>query len=97
MSTETDKKDIKEELLCTKDRWLVYIMIAKRMLPVKITPTVTDTGQRVLLFFFDPTEEAKDIFDRKLRGDMIPIEDVGELERAERVFKNNVQLYQYQN
>lgn len=79
--------------LCTKDRWLVYIMMAKDMPPTKVTPTTTEDGRRVLLFFFDPTEQARDIFDRKLRGVPIEIDDIAKLEAAERVFKNNVQLY----
>lgn len=66
--------------------------MAKDESVTKIEPSTTDDGRRVLLFYFEATPSAKDIHDRWLRGEPITV-DARKLEAAERVFKNNIQLY----
>ena len=72
-----------------KDRWMILTLIALGFAPKEIRVYIDPkTEQRILLFKF--AECAKDTHDRKMRGEKIAIDDIGKIEQAERIFKNNL-------
>lgn len=72
-----------------KDRWMILTLIALGNAPKEIRVYIDpQTEQRILLFKFAAC--CKDAYDKKMRGEKIPIDDIGKLEQAERIFKNNL-------
>jgi hypothetical protein len=80
---------MKEEDFEVKDRWMILTLIALGNPPKEIRVEVDpQTDQRILQFKFNAC--CKETYDRKMRGEKIPIDDIGKLEQAERIFKNNL-------
>jgi hypothetical protein len=78
-----------EEDFEVKDRWMILTLIALGNPPKEIRVHIDpQTDQRILLFKFAPC--ARDIYDKKMRGEKIAIDDIGRIEQAERIFKNNL-------
>jgi hypothetical protein len=80
-----------KEVPPTKDRWIILTLTTKKFVPTKIEYVKTEDGHWVLMYHFG--DEAFDIYDAYLRGEPIPVEDIREVERAERQFKNNLHRY----
>lgn len=75
----------------TKDYWTIILLIARDFKPLKIE-VITDksSGQQFLQFVF--SGEARELYDMKQRGEVIPIDDFAKVEYASRIFKSNLHL-----
>ena len=75
----------------TKDYWTIILLIAKDFRPIRIEVSQDcRSDQRFLQFVFAP--EARELYDKKQRGEIIAIDDFAKVEYASRIFKSNLHL-----
>ncbi len=94
MSEDKDTKEVGQEKpksVITKDYWTIILLIAKDFKPTKIEVEVDcRTGQKYLQFVF--AAAAQELYDKKQRGEVIPIDDFAKFEQASRILKINLHL-----
>jgi len=69
----------------SKDRWTILTLLTFKHTPLDVKRIKLEDGPYVLVFTFPP--DSKDLYERYMRGEKLPVEDIREVERAERVFK----------
>lgn len=87
------KENVQEKLkpVLTKDYWTIILLIAKDFKPIRIeVERDCRTDQKFLQFVFAPA--ARELYDKKQRGEVIAIEDFAKVEHANRIFKSNLHL-----
>lgn len=83
------KGSYEKDSVATKDYWTLILLIAKGFRPVGIeVGQEPGSGQRYLLFVFPAT--ARELFEKKQRGEKIGIDDFDQVEFANRLFKANL-------
>jgi len=81
----------KPKPVTTKDYWTIILLIAKDFKPTKIeVEKDCRTDQKFLQVVFAPS--AQELYDKKQRGEVIPIDDFAKVEQASRIFKSNLHL-----
>ena len=73
----------------TKDKWTIYALRCRGHVPDKIEKVTAQSGKHQILVYTFPASAWAD-FDRYNRGVPFPVDDIREIEAAEREFKNNL-------
>lgn len=84
VTTETQTPESPKPVV-SKDRWTILTLISFKHTPIDVKRIKLEDGPYVLVFTFPP--DSQDLYERYMRGEKLPIEDIREVERAERVFK----------
>jgi len=69
----------------SKDRWTILTLLTFKHTPLDVKRVKLEDGPYVLVFTFPA--DSQDLYERYMRGEKLPVEDIREVERAERVFK----------
>lgn len=75
----------------SKDRWTILTLLTFKHTPLDVKRIKLEEGPYVLIFTFPPSSQ--ELYERYMRGEKLPIEDIREVERAERVFKGYLHRY----
>ena len=77
-----------EEVIETKDRWAILVLIARDHVPNRIEPVTTNSGSQITLYEFPSTAHTD--FEAWMRGETAePFGSFRKLKNAEDLFKDN--------
>jgi hypothetical protein len=80
------------QVVTTKDRWAILVLIARDHVANKIEPVVVGTGAQITLYEFPDTAHTD--FEAWMRGDRTePFGSFRKLKEAEELFKDNMHRY----
>lgn len=85
MTTKPATSETKEPII-TKDRWEIICLITFKHVPEQVERIRSDNGQMVSMFHFTG-EAAHKLYQDYKHGLPLPVPDIRDVERAEKIFK----------